>query len=156
MDEPNRFDAPIPGQSLTVAPGTHPFEKPPKYTKLDDAMSFLFQSCTQTNNLHRLLAMMESGISIEAIAKTLLFAGFSQGLWTPDLYLLMMKPTAAMLMAIAKKAGIPVRNKINEADKTANFIADLAAPTYKPKPKVAPQAQPMSPPSGGFIPMGGK
>lgn len=127
------FNAPIPGQSLTSEPGAHPFEKPPQYTTVDEAMRFLFNQCTDTKHLHKILALLESGASVEAIVKTILFGGFAHGLWTVDLQLLLAKPTIALIMSIAKKAGIKAQLKMHPHDKTAKFLADLADPEFTAK-----------------------
>ena len=39
MEEPN-FDRHIPGQSLTSKLGQYPWQRPPQYNTVDDAMQF--------------------------------------------------------------------------------------------------------------------
>lgn len=98
------FSAPIPGQSWTHAPKSVPWEKPPKFTKLKETMTWLMDQLVEPGRLKQLLGMMDAGMPIEAIARTILFAGFTQGQWTPDLAMLMYKPLMTSLIAIAHRA----------------------------------------------------
>jgi hypothetical protein len=63
-----------------------------------------------------MLFMFKNGLSAEALAKVLIFKGFSQGLWTPDLGLLLAKPVMYMLLGIAKRAGVKV--KVTHVDRS--------------------------------------
>ena len=38
----NRFDAPIPGQSLTDEPGNYPWEHPPQFASVEEATDFVY------------------------------------------------------------------------------------------------------------------
>lgn len=101
------FSRPIPGQSwASHAPRQTPWQNPPHFVKLDEAMHYLFDKLTDGRHMRDLLNLMHGGMAIEAIARTILFTGFTQGEWTPSLMMLMYKPLLLLLMAIAKKAGI--------------------------------------------------
>ena len=47
---------------------------------------------------------MEDGIPIMDITRFILFKGFTDGLWSPDLLLLLIEPTAYILLALAERA----------------------------------------------------
>lgn len=100
------FSGPTPGQSLTHEPKSQPWEKPPQFTQLSDAMNFLMEQITQPIHLKQMLAIMDAGMPIEAIARTIIFSGFSLGKWNPDLGMLMYKPTMLSLIALAHRAGL--------------------------------------------------
>lgn len=100
------LSGPIPGQSLTHAPKAMAWEQPPQFTKLSQAMNWLMDQMTNGQYMKQLLHLMDAGMPIEAITRTILFSGFTQGKWTPDLGMLMYKPVMMALMAIAKRAGI--------------------------------------------------
>src|SRR5712664_3268837 len=100
------FGAPIPGSSLTKEHGSMPYEKPPQFTKLPDAVNHLMDQLTEPMYMKQLLQLMDAGIAIEAIARTLLFTGFTLGKWTVDLGMLMYKPIMLALIAIAHRAGL--------------------------------------------------
>jgi hypothetical protein len=83
-----------------------PWEKPPQFVQLDDAMHFLMNQLLETHYLKQLLQLMNAGMSIEAITRTVLMTGFATGKWTPNLAMLMYKPVMLALIAIAKRAGL--------------------------------------------------
>jgi len=102
----NQFDAPIPGQSLTDEPGNYPWEHPPKYTNINEAAESIFERITEEESVMNMLAMLKSGVPVEAITRTLLFAGFSEGKFNPDLGILLTPIIMAMIIGIAKKGNI--------------------------------------------------
>lgn len=102
----NHINGPIPGQSLTHAPKSMPWENPPQHTELAPTMEHLWDQLIQPDNMKQIIYLMEMGLSIEEITRTVLFAGFTMGKWTPDLALLMYKPLTLLLMAMAKRAGL--------------------------------------------------
>lgn len=105
----NFFDAPIPGQSLTKAPKSFKHQNPPKYTKLSEACDYVFDQLTDERKAHQVLAMLKGKMPMEAIARVVIMSGFSEGLWTPDLGMLMAHPIMYMLAGIASRAGIDAK-----------------------------------------------
>jgi hypothetical protein len=91
---------PIPGQSLTRAPGASPWEKPPQYVDPDDAMDFLFKQVTEPKHAHKLLALIGAGGTLSAIVGTILMGGFMEGKWTPDVAILLVKPLTHLLIQL--------------------------------------------------------
>lgn len=156
--------APIPGSSLTKEPGSMPYEKPPQFVRLDEAMHHMMGQLTTPFYLKQLLQLMEMGTSIEAIARTLLFTGFSLGKWTVDLAMLMYKPLMLLLMAIAHRANLkdtPVLlpqavidnhiNKINTQGFTEH-MKSIRAAALAPIPKTPVEAPPVEQNApGGFM-----
>jgi hypothetical protein len=111
---------PIPGQSLTSPPGGAPWEHPPRFTDPDEALNYLFDKLTSNKReATKLVLLLKHGASAESIARTLLMAGFMQGLWTPDVSLLIGKTLAYIIASIGKRAGVNVkmRNPDDDYDK---------------------------------------
>ena len=101
------FDAPIPGSSLTQNPDEKmPYEQAPKHVDQEDAMHDIFMNLTDDEKLDDILDIMRSGVPVEDVAQTILFAGFQSGQYTPDLMLTLIEPTIYMLMSIAEVHGI--------------------------------------------------
>jgi len=105
----SRFNAPIPGESLTSTPKNMNFEKPPQFVDLEETTEFLWDRLNERDSMLKLLAMLDKQIPVDGIAKTILFSGFASGKWTPDLAILLAKPVTAMIMAIGNSAGINMR-----------------------------------------------
>jgi len=100
----NLFDAPVPGQSLTDEPGNYPWEHPPRHTNINEAAESIFQRITEEDAAMNMLAMLKSGVPVEAIVRILIFAGFTEGKWNPDLGILLAPIVMAMIVGIAKRA----------------------------------------------------
>tara|TARA_R100001594_G_scaffold61290_1_gene95452 strand:- start:27562 stop:28206 length:645 start_codon:yes stop_codon:yes gene_type:complete len=106
---------PTPGQSLTNSPDhPQPWERPPTYTTMHDALYGLFETLTEEDMLQNIIVSISNNTPIEAIAKVILVDGFEKGAWNPDLLLQLVEPTMYMVMSIAEKAGIHYR--IDEED----------------------------------------
>lgn len=100
------MSGPIPGSSLTVAPGSVPWEKPPMFTQVDDAVQFIIKQFQNKENVHRFLATMEMGAPLDTTVWTLIQHGFMDGKWTPSLGMLLIKPITYLLTAMLKRAKI--------------------------------------------------
>lgn len=106
------LDGPIPGSSLTKEPRSQPWERPPQFVTVDDAMEHIMKTMLTTRKAVRLLALLDNGFPVEAMTRLITFGGFTQGRWTPDLAILLFKPVFAFILAMAKRAGIEARLRI--------------------------------------------
>jgi hypothetical protein len=123
----NKLDAPMPGQSLTTNPDTpQAWETPPEITDVKEGREYLFEKITNPDNIGNILFMLNSDIPVSKIASLLVKDGFRKGLWSPDLVLLLLEPTALMLIAVAKEVGIdPVIINPKLKQKMASNSVDL-------------------------------
>jgi len=103
----NPFNAPVPGESLTASPATkQPWETPPQYTEQDKAMEAVYMELTSPDNLEKLVDIINEGTPLDEIAQVVLYKGYSEGLFSPDLMMLLIEPTLYLLIAIADYADI--------------------------------------------------
>ena len=102
----NQFDAPVPGQSLTDTPGNYPWEHPPQFTDPEEATEFIWQTLHTEEFMEQVIGMLDAGVPIEAIARVIVFGGFVEGKFTPDVGFLITEPVMKMLMAIGVRAGL--------------------------------------------------
>ena len=98
---------PIPGQSLTQDPDNpQPYEKPPQFTSVHEASEFIFEKFIDEETYVPMMQMMADDMPIMDITRTVLFKGFTEGKWSPDLMLMLVEPVAYMLLALAERAQI--------------------------------------------------
>ena len=98
----NPFNAPIPGESLTTAPDMpKAWERPPQYTSQDKAMEAIYMEITVEDSLRKLINIINDGIPLDEIAQVILYKGYTEGKFAPDLMLLLIEPTLYLLIAIA-------------------------------------------------------
>lgn len=101
------FGAPVPGQSLTNSPSQkYPWEQAPEYTNVTEAQLYLFQKLTEKEVYLSVTDAISEGIPIDMLTRTILYDGYSRGLWDADLMLLLIEPTAVILMALAERTGL--------------------------------------------------
>ena len=98
----------IPGQSLTNAPEeAYNWERPTEFTNPRETMLYIFETLTVPETTTNILLSLNNGVGVIDIASTVLYSGFLEGKWNPDLMTLMMEPTMYMIIALAEKADIP-------------------------------------------------
>jgi len=103
----NPFNAPIPGESLTTNPEERkPWEQPPKHTEIQPVMEELFISLSRRENFIELLNLLKNNTPIDELAQVILYRGMTEGLFNPDLMLLLIEPTMYLLIAIAEEYDI--------------------------------------------------
>ena len=118
---------PIPGQSLTNSPEQpYNWEKPAEYTNPKEAMLYTFEILTEPETTANILLSISKGISVIDIASIILYQGFTEGKWNPDLMTLLMEPTMYMIMALAEKAEIKYKLDSADDDDVEEILGDKA------------------------------
>lgn len=111
---------PIPGQSLTSDPQSPaPYEKPPEYTSVHKASEEIFANLIEEETYKQIIELMSNNVPIMDIVQTLLFTGFKEGKWNPDLMLMLVEPVAFMLLALAERVGVDPKIYEGEEDEEA-------------------------------------
>jgi len=122
----NEFDAPIPGQSLTDTPGNAPWEHPPQYTDPEEILDKLYDKITSGEFTEQLIAMLDAGVPVEAVVRVMVFSGFMQGKFTPDVGFMIVEPLMKLVAAVGIRAGVD-KLKLSLDDLSNNkFIKDMA------------------------------
>ena len=115
----NPFDAPVPGQGLTDKPGNYPWEHPPQYTDTMEASEYIWDRMTHPLFVKQIIAMLDAGIPVEAIARIVVFSGFTEGKWTPDVGFMLAETVVKMVATIGFTAGVK-KFRISMQDLTNN------------------------------------
>ena len=76
--------APIPGMSLTVEPGSVPWEQPPQYVTIDDVASFYSDKLDNPEAIFELMDLLENGMPILTIVNTMVKSSIMKGFHTVD------------------------------------------------------------------------
>jgi len=119
----SRFDVAIPGQSLTKEPKAYPWESPPQFTTSDEVMDYYFNKFEDDEILFSLFAMLEAEIPVTTIVNSMIMGAFGEGMYNPDLGIIVAEDLGMLIMVIAEEAGIDYKigneNKTLESIKTA-------------------------------------
>jgi hypothetical protein len=130
--ETNPFDAPVPGQSLTDTPRNYPWEHAPQYATVEDASMQVWEGLHKEETMEKVIVLLDAGLTVEEITKVIVFAGFVEGKFTPDVGLLLTPIVAKMIVAIGKNAGV---EKININVPKQNDTKELIKTLIKATPK---------------------
>ena len=103
----NPFNAPTPGESLTNSPDMpKAWERPPQFNEQDEAMEEIYMEITSDDNLMPVINLINDGVPLDQLAQVILYRGYTQGKFSPDLMLMLAEPTIYLLIAIADYADI--------------------------------------------------
>lgn len=104
-DEP-LMDAPIPGQSMLHELGARPWQNPPKYSNVDDAIEYYLERMSSEEFLEQLEDVMEMGIPLTDIANVMQLGGVMEGMHTIDVGILVLPVLVEMMMLVGDSAKI--------------------------------------------------
>ena len=102
----NPFDTPVPGQSLTDTPGNYPWEHAPLITDPEQATEFIWDRLHKPEFAAQVIAMLDAGIPVEALGRVLLFGGFMEGKFSPDVAFIIAQPVMEMIASMGIAAGV--------------------------------------------------
>ncbi len=106
-EKAGQLDRPVPGESLINDPDNPmPFEKAPEYTDLTTALEYYFATFTEEGTYDSLLETIAGGTPIMDIVQLILYQGFQDGLFNPDLMMMLAEPLAYMLAAFCEQENI--------------------------------------------------
>jgi len=97
------------GYGLTQTPGKWPWDNPPTHAGLEDAFNDLKSRTLKPETRFDLLRLMDAGVPIETLVRTMTFGAFTKGLITPDVAELLNVPLSAHLLVEARNAGLTPR-----------------------------------------------
>jgi hypothetical protein len=100
------LDYPIPGQGMTAEVGSRPWQNPPQYTTVEQALEFYIPRLVSDDVYESLLDSMELGIPLTVMADSMQSTAVMQGLHTIDVGILAMPVIIEMLAYIGDDAGI--------------------------------------------------
>jgi hypothetical protein len=127
MQESMERGRPVPGQSLTNDPDQkYNWEKPTEYTNSREANLAIFELLTVPETTSNILESLIGGVSVIDISSIILYQGFLEGKWNPDLMTLLMEPTMYMVIALAQKADIEFKiDSIDEKEETGEKTLEV-------------------------------
>lgn len=166
VDTPSpMIDAPIPGQSLTAELGNRPWQKPPQYNTVEEALEYYIPRLTDPDMLDDLFDVMETGIPLTTIANALQSAGVMEGKHTIDVGILVMPVLIETMAYLAEESDIEYTmgsGKTSDSSKPSDSAIGLAISKARQAvgeaaeepvvdEDVQTEEQEMGPPSGGLM-----
>lgn len=125
MNEPS-FDAPIPGMSLTAELGSRPWQSPPQYATVEQALEYYIPRLTADEVTDQLLDVLEMGVPVSTLANTMQLSGVMEGKHSVDVGVLIMPVIMEMISYIADTAGVEYDMGTDKPKKVSETLVDKA------------------------------
>ena len=100
------FDRPIPGQGMTSELGARPWEQPPQYTTVDEALSYYLPKLSNDEFAKNLINVMEMGVPITSLANTIQMSSVMEGRHSVDVGILILPVLIEAMRFIGDSANI--------------------------------------------------
>jgi len=113
-----RLDAPIPGMSMTHELGARPWQQPPQFPTVEDAVEHYTSKMMADEFSDQLVDIMDMGIPLTTIANTIQLAGVMEGKHTVDVGLLLLPVLIETMMLIGDAADIKYKTGLDDAPRS--------------------------------------
>jgi len=100
------IDAPIAGQSLTAELGNRPWQQPPQYTTVEEALQYYVPRLTNPEMIDDLFNVMETGIPLTTLANAIQSSGVMEGKHSLDIGILIMPVLIETMAYLAEEADV--------------------------------------------------
>lgn len=125
MTEPT-FDAPIPGMSLTHELGARPWQTPPQYTTVEEALDYYIPRFANDDVTDQLMDVLEMGVPVSTVANNIQLAGVMEGKHSVDVGMLVIPVLMELIMYLADQEGIKYNTGMEKTDKIRSTLIDKA------------------------------
>ena len=124
-----RFEAPIPGQSLTGEPRQYPWESPPELDKVEDVIKFYIDKLSSQEVMDDLFIALDEGFPLNILVKSILTTGVMEGVHSIDISMIVAPVLHEYILGAAKIQGVKVKERPTTKDEelSAKEKATLAA-----------------------------
>lgn len=107
----------VPGSSLARSPdNAFPWESPPTFTSPREAQDAMFGMLSTPEVTENILKGLSMGMPVTDLTSILVFKGFIDGAYNPDVALLISEPVAFFIMALGEKANIDYKIESDDSD----------------------------------------
>ena len=111
-----RFEAPIPGQSLTGEPRQYPWESPPELDKVEDVIKFYIDKLSSQEVMDDLFIALDEGFPLNILVKSILTTGVMEGVHSIDISMIVAPVLHEYILGAAKIQGVKVKERPTTKD----------------------------------------
>ena len=124
-DEPS-FSVPIPGQSLTAPLGGRPWQSPPQYATVEEALDYYLPRLANDEVIAQLMDTLEMGVPVTVIANTMQLASVMEGKHTVDVGMLVVPVLIEMILYLAEQNDVEYVMGDDKPQKVRKTLIDKA------------------------------
>ena len=121
-----RFDAPIPGMSLTHELGARPWQQPAQYTTVEEALDFYIPRFSDEEVVRQLLDVLQMGVPVTTLANTIQLGSVMEGKHSIDVGMLVMPVIMELIMYIAEEQGVKYTSGLEKDKKLRSTLIESA------------------------------
>ena len=116
IEQTARFEAPIPGQSLTSEPKLYPWETPPELDKIGDVIKFYVDKLSSQDVMDDMFIALEEGFPLNILVKSILTTGVMEGMHSIDVSMVIAPVLHEYILGAAKIQGVKVKERPTTKD----------------------------------------
>ena len=100
------FDRPIPGMGMTHEVGARPWQNPPTYTTVEEAVNYYVERMSTDQFRDQLIDVMEMGIPLTTMANTIQLASVMVGVHTVDVGMMLLPILVELLKSMGDASNV--------------------------------------------------
>lgn len=133
MAEPKQpmLTAPIPGESLTAELGSFPWQNPPQYNTVEEALDYYIPRLQSDEVTDQLLDVLEMGIPVTTIANTMQLGGVMEGKHSIDVGMLILPVLVEIIMLIGDSSNVKYTSGLEKDTEIRSSMVKLAVEKFK-------------------------
>tara|TARA_R110001606_G_scaffold114790_1_gene242449 strand:+ start:422 stop:955 length:534 start_codon:yes stop_codon:yes gene_type:complete len=117
MEEQSKnIGAPIPGMSLTSELGSRPWQQPPTYSKVDDAIEYYIDRLSSDEASAQIVEVLETGVPVTKLANIIQLSSVMEGLHTIDVGMLVSPAIIEFIRLIGDSNNVDYRSGLDDVD----------------------------------------
>jgi len=116
---PNALSGPVPGMGLTSELGSRPWQSPPEYATLDEAVPYYLSALENPKFINMFLDALEAGIPVTALVDTMVQTSVMAGKHTIDVGVLISPIMVEAFLSLAERSGIDFVSGLEEEGEDA-------------------------------------
>lgn len=125
------FDAPIPGESLTAELGSRPWQSPPQFATVEQALDYYIPRLQSDEVTEQLLDVLEMGIPVTTVANSMQIGAVMEGKHSVDVGMLILPVLVELIMLIGDTAGVKYTSGLKKDSDIRGSLVDLAVNRFK-------------------------
>lgn len=118
------LNRPMPGQHLTSELGGRPWQSPPQYATVDDAMDWYLERFDSQEVVEELMSVIESGIPLSTLANSMQLGAVLNGVHSIDVGVLVMPIIIEMMKYLAEQTNTEYKmgDEPEETDRPSDAV----------------------------------
>lgn len=131
LDVDFSFSRPIPGEGMTAELGARPWQNPPQFSTVEDALGYYIPRMAQDDFAKSLINVMEMGVPLTSLANIIMISGVMEGRHSVDVGILIIPSLVETMRLLGDSAGVDYDTGMErDASAIDNGLAQMVATKF--------------------------